>query len=277
METINMSNTIKKFLTVFTVTMLLGAFSACSKEDSDNTDSQPETTTSAIQAETTQPDPLAPKTEAAAATETTATASTSAVTKKPVGDAENTTSQPDPLGGGAFSYDDNGAVVFEDDFEQQDDRILISAAQALFESACRTQWKFTVGCPYDIDINDYVENNFGWQFYKITDSSIHSFSDVENDYFKVFSDRYPHELSELYIENNGAVYALSGQRGSDYFYSMSKVTDIGEQNGNEIFFTVENYYDGSDFSPEAYSQTEEFSVVIGDDGVWRAGKFRLPY
>ena len=36
-------------------------------------------------------------------------------------------------------------------------------------------------------------------------------------------------------------------------------------------------YDGSDFGDESYTQTDEFSVVIEDGNVWKAGRFVLPY
>ncbi len=230
-------------------------------------------------ASTLEPDPLAP-TEAETTAE--APAVTTVVTTEAVLGARteivNEEEQPDPLGGGAFEYNADGAVVFEGDYSTQSDRVLLSAAQALFESACRTNWNYTVGCPYSIDTNNYIENDFGWQYYLINDGYTTSLADVKNDYYKVFSDRYPaDELSELYLDGDNGVYALSADRGMNIFYSYSKVTEIGERGGDEIFFTVENYYDGSDKSSEPYSRADTFSVVIGSDGVWRAGQFTLPY
>ena len=101
-------------------------------------------------------------------------------------------------------------------------------------------------------------------------------ADVERDYFKVFSDRYPNDLSSIYIDNGNGVYAFSGGRGSDLYYSASKIVSLDSKNDGEIFFTVENYYDGSDFSSEPYTQTDTFSVVT-DGNTWKAGKFTLPY
>ena len=47
---------------------------------------------------------------------------------------------------------------------------------------------------------------------------------------------------------------------------------------NEIFFTVENYYSGDDFSGEGnITKSAVFSAVISPDGSWRAGKFSLTY
>ncbi len=252
--------------------------SGCSKKTDKASDKTDETTSA--QTETTlQSDPLAPPetTTAEASSEKTTTVSSAVPTETTVTTAA-ATQQADPQGNGAFSYDDNGAVSFNADISQQDDRVLIAAAQALFESACRTQWDYTVGCPYNIDSGDIIENKFGWQFCRITDSGINSLADVENDYYKVFSSRYPNQLGELYIEQNGSVYVTSGARGMDLYYSTSQITGIESRTDDEIFFTVENFYTGSDFnSSEAYSKTETFSVVIDSSGTWKAGQFRLPY
>lgn len=187
--------------------------------------------------------------------------------------------QPDPLGDGSFSYDSNGAVHFESEPDMSDDKLLISVAQALFESACHTQWNFTVGCPYEVDVNSTVQNGFGWNYYKITDENIKSLSDVENDYYKVFSERYPNEdLNMLYLEYEGNVYALNGQREMNIYYSVSRIKNVQSRTDDEIFFTVENLFEGTDKNPnEDYSEEDTFSVVVSPDGTWKVGKFTLPY
>ncbi len=204
-----------------------------------------------------------------AKTTTKAAATTAVTTVK--------TTQPDPLGGGAFAYNEDGAVVFEADQDKVDDRTLIAAAQALFESACKTQMSFTVGCPFDVDYNDTAENDRGWKCYRITDSRIKTFSDLENEYFKVFSSRYPcKELSQLYFEKDGSLYAFCGNRGGNIFYSSSKVTEIKSKSDDEIVFSVDNFYTGNDYGEESFTETDDFSVVI-ENGVWKAGQFVLPY
>lgn len=209
---------------------------------------------------------------------TTATTTAVEATTVTTTAAQQATHQPDPMGGDAFEFNDDGAVVFEKPVEDSDDRTLIAAAQALYESAGHVQLNFTVGCPFKVDYTNFVENDLGWQFYRITESGISSFSDVEDAYFKVFSRRYPcDELSDLYIEKNGAVYALCGNRGSNIYYSSSKVTGIKSRTADEIVFSVDSFYDGSDFGEESYTQTDDFSVVIEDGNVWKAGQFTLPY
>ena len=61
-----------------------------------------------------------------------------------------------------------------------------------------------------------------------------------------------------------------------HYYSASKITDIQSKTDDEIFFTVENYYDGSDFGDDSYSETDTFSMVL-ENGTWKAGQFTLPY
>lgn len=187
--------------------------------------------------------------------------------------------QPDPLGDSSFSYDLNGAIRFDSEPDMENDRLLISVAQALFESACHTQWNFTVGCPYEIDKNSIVQNGFGWNYYKITDENIKSLADVENEYYKVFSDRYPNEdLPMIYLDYEGNVYAFNGQREKNIYYSVSRIKNIQSRTDDEIFFTVENIFEGTDKAPnEEYSEEDTFSIVISSDGTWKVGKFRLPY
>ena len=215
----------------------------------------------------------------AAATDVTTEAETTKKTTAVTTTAKTTTTtQPDPLGGGAFEYNEDGAVVFKKADENIDDRTMIAAAQALFESACRTQWNYTVGCPFKTDDQFVETGDFNWRYYHISDNSIKTLADVENAYHKVFSDRYTDtDLSKLYIEQDGGVYALSGERGADMYYTGSKITEITSKTDDEIVFTVENYYSGSDYGEGAHTEYEEFSVVIGSNNVWKAGKFTLPY
>lgn len=231
----------------------------------------------------TQSDPLAPTTEAPQQQDTTAVVSGAA------GSVETTNSQStetateeeqqlDPLANSAFSYDENGAVVLKKDISELDEAELLSAGQALFQSACRTEWSYTVGCPYELDNDDFIENDFGWQYHRIITPGISSYSDVLRDYHKVFSDTHEDQLADLYIEKDGAVYALSAARGQDLYYTASKVTSVKERNMNEIVFSVESFYSGSDMSPDTpTSKTYDFSAVIGSDNKLYAGQFVLPY
>lgn len=213
-------------------------------------------------------------TAAAQTTETSTAAetkSTSALTTK--AEVKTTAAQS-----GGFVYDADGAVKFDAPVEAQDDSTLIEAAQALFGSACAAEWNFTVGSPYELDMADYVTGKFDWQFFRITSAGVSSMDDVRADYHKVFSDKYPDKLDEVFLEQNGSVYALNGARGQDIFYSNSRVTSLDRRTDDELFFTVTNYYNGSPAAPDTpYTEEEEFSAVIAEDGTLRAGKFRLPY
>ena len=158
-----------------------------------------------------------------------------------------------------------------------EDAALIAKAQELFTKACETSFNYSVGCPYTLDTSNYIENEYGWQFYLITSPGINSLADVRADYQKVFSDSYPDNIEETYKEENGHAYCLNGARGSNIFYVKSEVVSVDSKDGSEIFFTVRNYYDGSSWGDEPYSEDKKFSAVIKSDGSWRAGTFTLPY
>ena len=266
---------------------LLSAFSGCGKSSSSNSESL-KGADFQTEVGTLQPDPLASST-----TESSAEKVTSATSEPETGeetaeadDSHNAgkdadekaaaLNEVDPLGGGAFSFDENGAVVFED-YEDAEERTLMAAAEKLFQSACDTEWKFKFSMPFETDNNSYIENEFGWRFYLVTTPGINSLADVENEYNKVFSSKYPNTLSENYVEKDGRVYGFSGGRGADIFYSASKVTAVKSITPDEIFFTVTNYYDGSDRDANApYQEEADFSAVIDENGVWHAGVFKLP-
>lgn len=220
--------------------------------------------------EQTQPDPLdvtaAPTTKEEEQTSTEAESSTAS--------EEETTAESEKAD--ETVIDANGAVKLKVT-DSVSDAQLLTAGQIMFDSACKTNWNYHVGCPYDLDYQTYTENELGWQFYLITDPRINSFADIENDYFKVFSSAVGSDLNELYLEKDGKVYAMDGGRGSDIFYDKSVVSAVKQRSGNEIVFTVDNYFSGNDYGDSPYVEKEDFSVIVSDDGSWRAGTFKLPY
>ncbi|MCQ2469386.1 MAG: hypothetical protein MJ100_06230 [Ruminococcus sp.] len=241
---------------------LAAAFAGCEKKNKPTENSSEIVTTAAV-------------TTSSATASTTAETSAEKVTT--VTTAEKPTSaQPDPLGNNAFSCDDAGAVIFSETPEKQDDATLIAAAQKLFESACRTQWDFCNECPYELDYDCCIENEFGWLYYKVDDENIRTASDLLKDYHKVFSDRYPAPEPADYIEQSDGLYIMPSGRGQHLYYSVSKITGIASRSGDEIFFNVENYYDRTDTSDEPYSESAVFSAVIDGEKLL-AGQFTLPF
>lgn len=235
------------------------------KETSADSDKPAETTKDP---DSTQPDPLAPK-------PTTSAQAGEAPTENAANATENPTEPPDR---NAYWRNENGNIVFKESENKASDSTLTAAAQELYELACETMWKYTVGCPYELDENDTIETDYNWIFYRVKDEHIKSFSDVADDYYKVFSRRYPNDLNEIYMDGDGAVYAMAGERGMNLYYKESKVISLEKRGSDEIFFKVESYYDGDDFEPDRkWSKTDDFSVVIEDDGSWHIGQFTLPY
>ena len=188
-------------------------------------------------------------------------------TEKPVSNEENQNSQNTEFTG------------ITEDVASLDNQTLINYAQSYFEEACRIKWNFTVGCPYAFDESQTAENEYGWKMYLITDPAINSMADIESDYYKLFSEKYPNELSETFMEKNGRAYCLNGARGSNIFYVKSEITSLDSRTENEIFFTVTNSYSSSMIEEDnvPYDDTAEFSLVLEDDGTWKVGQFILPY
>ena len=270
----------RKFIAMLSAIAAISAFAGCAKTTDANSDEKESTTAAAdttvdpqsytaASPEETQPDPLAPP-----ATEADDSGDNAASD-----DTETQTGQPDPEGNGSFTYDDNGAVVFDDgDSSSQEDTTLIAAAQALYESACQTEWTYSVGTPYQYDTSDSIENEYGWEFYHVTSEGVESLADVERDYHTVFSDKYPNHISDLYMESDGKLYVVVAERGKDLYYSSSKVKSVVSRSDDEIVFEVENFYTGTDIDGSAsYSRIDEFSVVVEDDGTWKVGSFIMPY
>lgn len=258
---------------VFAATAILAGCSN-GKDNSSDTSNFPENPSSGHSQEETQPDPQNPaETTQAETSDVEATESTSAETTE----STTATEVPSEDESSAPVTDANGAVNFKITKNTSEDK-LISAAQTLYESSCKTSWNYSVGCPYELNYENYIEDDLGWQYYQINDSRIKSMQDVEKDYNKIFSSEYTNNLSETYKEQDGKVYALDALRGSDPYYTGSKVVGVKERGDDEIVFSVENYYSEDDRTGEEnITRTADFSVVISSDGNWRTGTFTLPY
>ena len=274
----------KRVLALTAAAVMLSGMTGCKGKDSGSSDTSAMPDTSGVSSAAEETTEEAAETGTAAPVTGTkeAVSDTDAVsdTKKAKDEKDSTvTTAADSSGEQAlFEYNKDGAVSFNKPAEEQSDSDLIEAGQALFRSACETDWSFTVGSPYELDMSRYLENKFGWKFYLVTTPGKNSIADIEKDYYKVFSDRYPTALSEVFMEDGSNVYALNGERGINNYYQYSQITEITSRTEDEIFFNVRNYYDNSAYGgPGPYEQDEEFSAVIGSDGVWKAGKFRLPY
>lgn len=172
-----------------------------------------------------------------------------------------------------------GLTFPEDDpeFEEKLDDEVIAAAQLLFEKACETEWKFTVGSPYSLDTSEYITNEYDWQYCLVTDEGINSLDDVRADFHRVFSESYEDTLDELFREKDGRVYCLNGARGSDIFYESSEITEITGRSDGEIRFKVVSYYNGENFGIESYIKETEFVIVRESNRAWRVSEFKLPY
>lgn len=271
----------KKFLTISLMAVLICTFSACSdgKTESSSMQSSSESTIETSQTEITQSE-TSENTESQVATVQTTEQETITESVQTKADTTTEVVPETTIVTTSENYphiDVSEGIVFDTPVAEQSDEELISAALALFETACKTEWDYTVGSPYEIDMNQTAQNQFGWDCYLITTEGVNSLADVRADYHKVFSENYEDTLNEVFTEANGHVYCLNGARGSDIFYEKSVITSVNSRSESEIAFTVTNYYTDDDFGGGAYTSDEEFVISVDSDGAWRVAKFRMPY
>lgn len=272
----------KKFLTASIIMAMACTFSACGDKTSENvsfsessvTSSENSVETSRItQSDTsqnTEPAITEQTTESEMNTESVQTITSTSASV--VSEVSITTSSEN-----YGDIDASEGIVFDNPIAEQSDEELIAAALALFQSACKTEWDYTVGSPYELDMNQTVQNQFGWDCYLVISEGVNSLADVRADYHKIFSENYTDTLDEVFTETNGHVYCLNGSRGADIFYKKSVITSVNSRSESEISFTVTNYFSGDDFGKEAYTMDEDFVISIDSDDVWRVSRFRLPY
>lgn len=268
----------KKLLIISLMTALVCAVSACSDEKTENSSMQSSSestieTSEITQSETSENIESATTEQTAESEMTTESFSTTAeVTAEIIPETTTVTTSEN-----YSQIDASEGIVFDTPVDEQSDEELIAAALALFQSACKTEWDYTVGSPYEIDMNQTAQNQFGWDCYLITTEGINSLADVRADYHKVFSENYADSLDEVFTETNGRVYCLNGARGADIFYDKSVFTAVNSRSESEISFTVQNSYSGDDFGNNPYVSEDEFVISIDSDGAWRVAKFRMPY
>lgn len=268
----------KKILTTSLIAVLICSVYACSNEKVENSSMQSssesiiETSeiTQSKTSENTEPATTEQTTESEMTKESVST--TAKVTTETISETTTVTTSEN-----YSQIDASEGIVFDTPVAGQSDEELIAAALALFESACKTEWDYTVGSPYELDMNQTVQNQFGWDCYLITTEGINSLADVRADYHKVFSENYADSLDEVFTEENGHVYCLNGARGADIFYEKSIFVSIDSRSESEIAFTVQNSYSGDDFGGDAYVSKDEFVISIDSDGAWRVAKFKMPY
>lgn len=161
----------------------------------------------------------------------------------------------------------------------EENRMLISRAQLMFETACRYHWEYHTGMPFESD-NETVLRDDNTHGQRIIDPYIKTVQDVVDSYLSIFSDRYGNQnfIYDYFFEKDGYVYKMIAGRGGNIFYLTSLITEVQRIEDDEIFFTIEHYYDPEieQYGTGKAVVTETFSVVVQPDGSWRVGMFNLP-
>ncbi len=195
---------------------------------------------------------------------------------------------PDDADLSAMHIDENYAIVFDKPVEEQSDATLMTAAKPLHLIACGVGYAIDAGwypwveyMDYDTrlpeseyNVSDYPKSVYEDDppgFYLIT--NVNTKEEAIAESYKTFSDKYPYpeKLDRLMKEYDGRLYGKNGgiERFEDENYRGSDIISYDGRDGNEFRFTVSDHYDG-------YDEDREFTVVMGDDGAWRIGKYTLP-
>lgn len=142
----------------------------------------------------------------------------------------------------------------------------LAAAQEIYREGCDTAFRFLCTgseFPFDMKNLDILDKT-----YFLTTCS--SFDDATAGYYEIFSrEMHKNDFDGLLTQHNGRIYAARAARGMDMTYLSSQVEKIVSVSEKEVVFTVSVEYEDS------VTETE-FSLVP-EDGVWKIGKFTLPY
>lgn len=175
-----------------------------------------------------------------------------------------------------------------------EDAALIEKAQSYYGKACELYWGYRYNFSDYVEVSKlplgFSEDDTGFRYetayddngnylgVPVTDPRIKSIDDIMKLYESTFDSRYNDGYRDYFVEYKGNVYWKYGQRGGNIFYVDSVVTDVVKKEGDEITFTVANNYDGTGLDGTVpWTEYNEFSVIVGSDGEWKIGKFKLPY
>ncbi len=252
-----------------------------------------QTTENSAATETTSISTTCATTTAADIVTGTSVSTTSAASETTIQSATKTTTAPDTSVISETTTDSvTETTTVPETTISAEERELVGKAQNFFETACETYWMYRYTPPFDIADYKYDENGnvigkeYNWQFkengedlgYLIKNPEIKSIDDVLEEYYKIFSDRYQNDIRDAYIEYNGNLYVLSGNRGYNISYKDSRVSEFLRIEGDEIFFIAEySYYNETFNENDIIVKKEIFSVIVQPDGSWKVGQFSLPY
>lgn len=279
----------KKIPLLFTLTFCLLSFAACNEIEDTTAETAmtaslstlpavSENTTIEAETKTTAKKTTASQTTASTASDTETTETQTTVYT----DIQTEESEPDPeetetdngerqqYQGDMFQETQEYMTSGEYDYDMTDAE-LIALADSFYGQAKEQYYKFVFEGAYSMDYESEYYTSSGETMYKITDSSINSVSDVENDYEKYFSDKYESPIPMHYTSRGGEVYYIQSDRGGDAAYISTKITGIEQHSSDEVFFSaVSDYSDGT-------TRTDTFSLCYSrTSGTWKIGKFRLP-
>lgn len=156
----------------------------------------------------------------------------------------------------------NGAM----DISGKSETEWIAEAQELYKEGCDIAFRYLCTgseFPFDRDNLEILD-----KAYFLTTCT--SFEEATAPYYEIFSREYHgNDFDGLLVSQNGKLYAARSARGMDMTYLSSEVESLKSVSDKEIVFNVVIEYEDSE-------TTAEFTLVP-EDGIWKIGKFTLPY
>lgn len=142
----------------------------------------------------------------------------------------------------------------------------LAAAQQLYKDGCDMAFRYLCTgseFPFDRANLEIIDKT-----YFLTTCA--SFDEATKPYYELFSREYhANDFEGLLLEQNGRLYAARAARGMDMTYLSSEVEKLVSVSDKEIVFSVLVEYEDT-------TTEMEFSLVP-EDGVWKIGRFTLPY
>lgn len=142
----------------------------------------------------------------------------------------------------------------------------LAAAQELYKEGCDVAFRYLCTgseFPFDMENLEIIDKT-----YFLT--TCNSFEEATEPYYQLFSREYHgNDFDGLLLVQNGRLYAARSARGMDMTYLSSEVKKLVSVSDTEIVFSVLVEYEDSE-------TTAEFTLVP-EDGMWKIGKFTLPY
>lgn len=147
---------------------------------------------------------------------------------------------------------------------------LTSIAEELYGNACEKYQNVLIDCYYGIDFYDYIVDENGRKYFRVTDDTHNSIETVLEDWHTIFNNNFDDLVNSTYFEYDGSLYGYTAILQENTNYKNTNLQYYSTDDNEVTFKATGNYSSGEkifNFSIEYYPSTHE----------WRVSKFTMPY